>query len=211
MGEFCSVDTNKDSKEPNPDKELALREFDTFLKYKKKYVDKILEGWGDRDKLWKMIASYKAQTKIEKKILKWVETAIDASLEPNTLEDFDSYAVEAYAKEQDCAVEEAFDDGNPVSIHQCMRFTWFGCDAYTDMITASLGEYSGNFGQLEFSHAYECHSAEDIRNARKKFLKDWGLFPEKLTALLEAGNDLVPEIWDYIDNKLTVILDTDGI
>jgi hypothetical protein len=206
--EYINVD--KDNDDLDNDKLLAERELRLYKDYHTRYFENILCGPVNRNRLTKQVNNYKPVISIEKSIITWAKMVIDASQEPNRLEDFNFMAQENFAKQQGIAIEDIYNDGNPVEIIQCMRFTWFGCDGYTTIQTEYLGETASNFGELEFSHMYSCYSAEDIIDARNKFFKEWGFFPEKLTKLLEFGNNFIPDIWNYIDNKLIAILDTDG-
>jgi len=205
MGEYCEVDLKE--KKPDEDKILARRELKLFKKHKKSYL-KILNQPGDRLYLVGMISKYKPILKIEEMILEWARMVLDAANEPGDLDDINEAAKVSYARFHEIDVENIYDDGQPVEILQAMRFTWFGSAGYTTIECEQLGEYSGQFGEIEFSKEYSCHSADDIETARNKFLQDWGLFPEKFAAIAEFANPMIEEIWNYIDNKLTTILDT---
>lgn len=201
------VSYNRTKEEVEIDRELASRELDLYTKYKNRYVNKVFSGFSSLKTVQSLVNKYKPENHIESELIKWCKMVIDAAKEPQDLESFNVYAAEKFCNDQEIEMEDIYNDGNPVEIRQVMRFTWFGNWGYTDSETQYLGEQDGNFGSLEFSSMYECHSKEDIDAARAKFLKEWGLFPEKLSKLLEFGANLIPELWDYIDGKLTAILD----
>jgi hypothetical protein len=207
MIEYCSV--QKDDV-PDDDQSLGSRELKLFLKHKKKYVEKILTGHGDRLWLIGQIAKYKPTLKVEDMVITWLNEVLDAANEPHDLEDFNENAKCEFARMNEIEYEDIYDDGQPVEILQVMKFVWFGCAGYMDTQTENLGEMGGNFGEIEFCHMYECTKPGELEESRKKFIKDWGLFPEKLTVVLAHGNILADELWDYIDNKLTTILDNNG-
>lgn len=204
MLEYCSV-TNGDN--PDDDQILAKRELELFFKYKKKYLDKIMNKSGDRLWLIGQVSKYKPTMKVENMIIDWLNEVMDAANEPNDLEQFNENAKCDYARENDIDYEDIYNDGNPVEITQVMRFSWFGNNGYMKAQCEQLGEYAGNFGVIEFSHSYECRKPGELEESRQKFFTDWGMFPEKLTYVMAHGNELADEIWGYIDNNLTAILD----
>lgn len=206
--EYCTVQKNDVS---NKDQQMGIHEMNLFYKYKENYINKILIGPGDRLWLIGQIAKYKPKIKVEQMAIDWLNEVLDAANEPNNLKQFNENAKCEWAKMNDIDYEDIYNDAQPVEIFQIMRFVWFGCDGYMKSQVEQLGEYGGNFGEIEFCNSYECRNPKDLENSRQNFITDWGLFPEKLTSVMTHGNDLAWEIWGYINNKVITILDNGKI
>lgn len=196
---------NMDNDDKVQDDAVLQKEYEFFKRYKNKYLT-IIKRSSDPSKIRKAISEINPKTEIEKDVIKWAEMVIDAFNEPLNIDWIEGYAREQFAKDNDIEEDKIYNDGNPVELSQVMRVVWFGNSFHTNHLCEWLEEMGGNFGSIEFHKNYQCKTFMDIENSRQKFMKEYGLLPEKLAKLLEFGANMFEALWGLSEGQLLFTL-----
>jgi hypothetical protein len=196
---------SEENYDDNPSEEI-IKEYHDQQKYERKYCT-LFRKHADHKKLLKKVEKYQAKYLAEYILITWIKMIIRAYQEPGTLYDFSWESLDQFAEynemERNDDGEFEFNDGNPVTINQCLRFNWYSAQWVVNNETQWLGDMAGNFGEAIFYKKYRCAELKDLQDARDNFYKEVGYFPEYLAKAIEYAATHIESIYAYSQGKLT--------